>query len=367
MIRFAPLALLPLILPAAVAQSPFDLNNWTAENYFAVSGGVVGDWVVAPDGQSVRQQNNSLPSMFYSPFNVAFLRIDGQIAVNTSSDDDLVGFAVGFQPGDATNPAADYLLIDWKRTSQTYNFGAPSCTPGSHCPAGLAVSRVRGIPTADELWGHVNLDTAPCSGPNDSVTELARAANLGATGWARRQTYSFRIDFTPTQLDVYVDGFLEISVSGTFPNGRVAFYNFSQQTVDYNAFTVSCMPGALPYGTGHPGTGGVVPSLTSSALPILGSTITLQGDNTSGGPSVGAFLYGFRAASQATPFGGTLLVDLIEADTVSVPGATGTTMLTVPNNPAICGFSLFSQFVVGDAGASHGIAFSPGLELVLGT
>ena len=35
-----------------------------------------------------------------------------RITVATNSDDDFVGFAIGFRPGDSTNASADYLLLD---------------------------------------------------------------------------------------------------------------------------------------------------------------------------------------------------------------------------------------------------------------
>ena len=101
-----------------VAQLPLDLRTWTAESYPAVSGTSLPNWSVQPDGSSVTQTANSQPSLFYGPFNVSELRVEGRLSITGASDDDYVGFAIGFEPGDATNPDADYLLIDWKRVDQ---------------------------------------------------------------------------------------------------------------------------------------------------------------------------------------------------------------------------------------------------------
>ena len=136
------------------AQTPVDLGNWTAESYSAVSGFGPGVWTVSPDGSTVVQSVNGQPTFFVSDFEVFNTVIEGSIQVlDPPNDDDFIGFALGYESGDNQNPSADYLLIDWKSGDQFFNFGAPSCTPGTQAPAGLAVSRVSGLHTADEFWG----------------------------------------------------------------------------------------------------------------------------------------------------------------------------------------------------------------------
>ena len=99
------------------------------------------------------------------------------------------------------------------------------------------MSRVTGVPTADEFWQHWDYDT-PCGTQAGGLTEIQRGANLGATGWALGITYKFSFEFTSTALKVYVDGVEEISIGGTFSDGRLAFYNFSQAGVEYSGFEV---------------------------------------------------------------------------------------------------------------------------------
>ncbi len=162
------------IIGPVKALDPVDLSSWTAESYPAVDGFLPGLWTVAGDNLSVFQSINGQPTLFYSDFQAFNSAMQGRIVVSTDAeDDDYIGFALGFQPGDSTNPSADYLLIDWKQANQPFNFGSPSCTPESFAPRGLAVSRVIGIPTADEFWGHVNFDTPACSDLNNGVEELA--------------------------------------------------------------------------------------------------------------------------------------------------------------------------------------------------
>ncbi len=219
------------------AAAAIDLRTWTAESYPAVAGFSAGKWTTAADGSSVTQSVNGQPTLFVSDFNAVGTDVRGKIRVNASSDDDFVGFAIGYRPGDTSNAGADYLLVDWKKVDQYYNFDAPSSTPGSTALAGLAVSRVSGIPTADEFWGHLNFD-ADANG----LQQLARGTTLGSTGWTEGETYEFRFVFQPTRLVVYVNEQLELSVDGAFSNGRMGFYNFSQANVSYSAFTLDPAP-----------------------------------------------------------------------------------------------------------------------------
>ncbi len=229
-------AALPMNVSADTPES-VDLSTWTAESYPAVSGFPAGVWTVSWDHLSVFQSNNGQPTLFYSDFTAFNTEVQGTIKVETTGDDDFIGFALGFQPGDTTNTNADYLLIDWKQGTQHWNFGSPSDSPGGYAYKGLAVSRVKGVPTADEFWQHYDYNTV-ASPAGEGLTELARGATLGSTGWADSKEYTFKFEFTMTSLKVYVDDVLEIDITGDFSNGRLAFYNFSQGSVRYSGFTV---------------------------------------------------------------------------------------------------------------------------------
>jgi hypothetical protein len=225
---------------AGFAQDSVDLRSWGDESYPAVSGFGAGVWTVSGDGSSVVQSVNGQPTLFYSDFNAFNSELEGVISPG-GGDDDYIGFALGFLPGDTGNPGTDYLLIDWKAGTQFYDFGNPSCTPGGPAPRGLAISRVRGVPTADEFWAHMNFDTPACSGPDSGLVELARGANLGDTGWQAGVDYTFKFQFTETNVKIYVDDVLELDVDGTFSDGRFAFYNFSQANVTYRGFERSAL------------------------------------------------------------------------------------------------------------------------------
>lgn len=115
--------------------------------------------------------------------------ISFSLEVATTSDDDFIGWAVGFDAGEGSDAAAEWLLFDWKQANQTKS----SC----EALAGLAVSTVTGALTSTDEWCRAG-----------SVTELDRGATLGGTGW--------------------VDGTLELDLTGTFPTGAFGFYTYSQ-------------------------------------------------------------------------------------------------------------------------------------------
>jgi len=234
--RYSSLALVFAFASVAPAEAAVvNLNDWTAESYEAVASFGAGVWTPAADGSSVTQSVNGQPTLYYSDFTAYGTKVTGKIRVATSGgDDDFVGFVIGYDPGDVTNSGANYLLIDWKRATQSFDFGAPSTTPGGVAQIGLAVSRVTGVPTADEFWQHTN----HASHTGGGVSELARGATLGATGWDFNTEYEFTFDFGPNDLEVYVNGVKQIDITGSFANGRLGFYNFSQAAVTYSAFTV---------------------------------------------------------------------------------------------------------------------------------
>ncbi len=347
------------LIPSLAAQTPIDLRTWAPETYGGPTGSI---WTPSATGDSVVQSVNGAPTFFLSPIDLPSGTLEGELLVN-GTDDDFVGFAIGIRPGDTTNPAADFLLLDWKRITQSWNHG---CTTGTSARAGLALSRVRGIPVSNELWGHVNQDVPGCSTAADSVTELARGATLGSTGWSFRVPYRFRIDFTPTRVRVTVNSVLQMDVTGSFRVGRFAFYNFSQAGVTYRAYTSSCTASASNYGAGHAGTLGI-PSLTTSAAPVLGTSIDLLVGNAAGNATAGALLFGIEAASIPSGLGGDLMTFPLLSISLPIPVSGASVPFGVPNDPFFCGGVLYLQAVHLDGGASQGIAFTPGLELVGGS
>jgi hypothetical protein len=155
---------------------------------------------------------------------------------------------------------------------------------------------------------------------------------------------------------------------GSYAGGQVFIRQTTALSVWDLAFqTWVAVPGSsASYGAGHPGTNGI-PGLASSAIPQLGTTPLLLLGNSAGAATFGALFFGFARSSQPTPFGGTALVQFVASVSLGVPAAGAQFGFGIPNNPAYCGLIVDVQGVVLDAGASQGIAFTTGLELVVGS
>ena len=222
--------ILGIFITYPVNAALVDLTSWTAEGS--------GNWTIAANTQSVFQSTNGLPTVFYSDFNGQGTALSGKIKVETTSDDDFIGFVLGCDPGEITSNSTDFILIDWKQANQSL-FGCTGLR-------GLAISHVTGgLPDSAASWCH-----------NGSTTELARATNLGSTGWADNTEYSFDLIFTATNIQVMVNGVTELNISGSFSDGRFGFYNYSQQSVRYSAIEEDVLPPST--GIPEPGTVGLL-------------------------------------------------------------------------------------------------------------
>jgi hypothetical protein len=188
-----------------------DLSSWEHDGQ--------GTWAVqGANNDSVYQSVNGQPTIFFNDGSMARdTAISGEITVQTTGDDDFIGFVLGYSNDELTSGFADYWLIDWKQGNQ----GAAS--------RGLALSHVSaGVATAD-FWGH-----------GSSVNEVARGTTLGDLGWGDNTKYTFDIVHTASLIQVSVNGNIEMSVSAAdagvaeFNDGAYGFYNYSQSNVLYS-------------------------------------------------------------------------------------------------------------------------------------
>jgi len=119
------------------------------------------------------------------------------------------------------------------------------------------------------------------------------------------------------------------------------------------------------YGAGFPGTNGV-PSFTSEADPVLGTTLTLDLDNSYGASTAGLLFVGFQRTQIDSSWGGDLLVVPVLKLVVALPPAGTTFTGDIPIDPSLCGFTIDMQAIELDPGAAKGVSFTAGLELLLG-
>jgi Tol biopolymer transport system component len=121
----------------------------------------------------------------------------------------------------------------------------------------------------------------------------------------------------------------------------------------------------IHYGAGWPGTNGT-PSITPSADPTFGTTISLTVGNSLGATTDALVVIGTRRTQVPSVWGGELLVEPFLVMPVVLDAGGFTTTGDVPNDPSLFGFVLDLQALELDGGASRGVSFTDGLELVLG-
>ena len=210
---------------ACALVSPVDFTTFTVESFPPADGFPAPTWTVASATATTNGDGDA--SVLFSPGSALDKRFMG--SVTPGSDNDVVGFVLGFNPGDAQiASSADYLLIDWKGGTQTFDFADANpvdpfhdLTTGGEMPVGLALSRVTGSPTADELWQH----TDDLDNPDGGVTELARGTSLGSTPYDRSGgSHTFDITYTSSRVTLIVDGVTQLDVTGSFPDGRFGLY-----------------------------------------------------------------------------------------------------------------------------------------------
>ena len=119
------------------------------------------------------------------------------------------------------------------------------------------------------------------------------------------------------------------------------------------------------YGAGFVGTS-FVPTLTPSANPVFGSSLTIDASNSLGATTFGLLIVGSSAASISTNRGGTILVTPDFLFGIGIPSTGFSLPVTVPADLALCGTSAFLQVIEADSGAALGFSFTPGLELDFG-
>ncbi len=71
-----------------VQAAPVDLSAWSAEGQ--------GNWQLQGGNDSVLQTSNGLPTVFHNNANSQWQQLSGHITVQTASDDDFIGFVLGY-------------------------------------------------------------------------------------------------------------------------------------------------------------------------------------------------------------------------------------------------------------------------------
>ncbi|MBX3742522.1 MAG: hypothetical protein KF712_16165 [Akkermansiaceae bacterium] len=201
------------------AAAPLNLSTWSVQRWPGSQG--AANWVIEPDGLSVEQRINSAPSALISDQSFLNLRITGSFRVDTTGDDDFMGFIFGYQN------SKQFYVFDWKQATQG--------SLGGTALRGMCIKRfdagAGNFTEADFWWSNENRPNMTILSPPNDIP------------WVDFQEYRITLDFTPGRIVVEVrkdDGTLldrmEVN-DNTFTGGSFGFYNYSQDSVIYKGFT----------------------------------------------------------------------------------------------------------------------------------
>ena len=139
------------------------------------------------------------------------------------------------------------------------------------------------------------------------------------------------------------------------------------QAIDWAA--AGCCAQTSNYGQGLAGTKGV-PTLTTDARPVYGTTVNVLMSNSSGVASIGLIVLSQTRIS--APFlGGTLLTNPTFLGYVSLPTGGLTLPAPIPDLSAMCPvlprlLVFYAQVLQIDSAAPAGVSFSPGMRFEIG-
>jgi hypothetical protein len=171
-------------------------------------------------------QSTQSTTVLFDPTSEALGKsISGYVRVNTSSDDDFMGFVLGYQENEISNgPDTDFWLIDWKQNTQ--NSGS-----GIYASRGLRLSHVQN--GAVDYWGH----------STEAFTTIARGKTLGNRGWSDKKNHSFDIIYDSNLIEVSIDDVLQFSVTASqagvdeFESGAFGMYSYQQEDVVFGGIS----------------------------------------------------------------------------------------------------------------------------------
>lgn len=188
-----------------------NLAPWTVKQYPASQGN--SSWQRDATNTIVTQVNNSDPAMLLSDFNLSNAQMEGTWRVNTSSDDDFIGFVFGYQNSE------HFYLFNWKQATQD----------NAERGMSLKVFSANSPLTGDDFW------------PTRPAGTRVRTIYHNTIGWVDFTDYQFTLQFHPGEIRIVVKRgatvLADFTVNdATYTNGRFGFYNYSQAQVRYSGF-----------------------------------------------------------------------------------------------------------------------------------
>ncbi len=227
-VLFACFFLLILIIPVSVNATTetklMDLSKW--EN-IAFGGSPAPNWKFNADKTSVTQSTNSRPAVLLSDIECTNNSVNGSFSVDTTSDDDFIGFVFGFRD------SSHFYLFDWKQKNQN------SSSLG-YAKQGMSVKVINADSSLlpKELWSSAGNSKVKVLYQN-SVTYKDKTVYDFSLNFTDQGTFTIVVKQGSTVLD-------SIKINdNSYTSGRFGFYNLSQEMVTYKGFTFEKLPSVL--------------------------------------------------------------------------------------------------------------------------
>ncbi len=178
----------------------------------------LAEWVFDSECTQASQILNAKPSVLLSPLDFESGTLTGQFRVETTADDDLIGFVFGWKN------AANFYLMDWKQGGQTF------CNASVF--EGVSLKKVTGT----ELPLVCPDFFASQGTQNTNILQLAIPP-----GWDDFVTYQWTLTLNAGTATIHIaaeDTLIHTftAVLPDFSGGRFGFYNNSQDSVTYEYF-----------------------------------------------------------------------------------------------------------------------------------
>lgn len=199
-----------LLVPSAGEGEIIPLGNWTP-HYYPTGSQRQAHWRLEDEETTVVQIYNAKPSAFVSDFIIRDARIYGTWRVETTHDDDYIGFLFGYQ-----DPTHHYMFT-WKQGNQ------------GQANRGMSL---RKYDRDEGNIGHWSTNMSEADGEllfNNTIP------------WRDHTSYDFELEFHPGEISITVregESVLEAFTvfDDSYSEGRFAFYNYSQDSVRYTGF-----------------------------------------------------------------------------------------------------------------------------------